>query len=190
MKNLEGRKVAILATDGFEQVELTEPRRALEEAGATVEIVSPRGGEIQGFNHFEKGRKVHVDRRLGDTYPDEYDALVIPGGVFNPDQLRANADATNFARAFVDADKTVAAICHAPWVLIDARVVSGRTMTGVRAIRSDLANAGARVVDQGVAVDGHLLTGRGPDDLPAFCTKLVELVHGEPPRVEKTWALI
>ena len=121
-----------------------------------------------------------VDKRLDQARADDYDALVIPGGVFNPDQLRTDDDATHFARAFIEADKPVAAICHAPWVLIDAEVVAGRVMTAVKPVRTDLANAGANVVDEEVVVDGHLITTRGPDDLPAFCDRLIRMVAGEP----------
>jgi len=180
LANLTGKKVAILATDGFEQIELTRPWEALTRAGAKVEIVSPKAYEIQGFNHLEPGEMFAVDKRLDQAKADDYDALVIPGGVFNPDQLRTDDDATHFARAFIEADKPVAAICHAPWVLIDAEVVAGRVMTAVKPVRTDLANAGANVVDEEVVVDGHLITSRGPDDLPAFCDRLIRMVAGEP----------
>jgi len=180
LANLTGKKVAILATDGFEQIELTRPWEALTRAGAKVEIVSPKAYEIQGFNHLEPGEMFAVDKRLDQAKADDYDALVIPGGVFNPDQLRTDDDATHFARAFIEADKPVAAICHAPWVLIDAEVVAGRVMTAVKPVRTDLANAGANVVDEEVVVDGHLITTRGPDDLPAFCDRLIRMVAGEP----------
>jgi protease I len=180
LANLTGKKVAILATDGFEQIELTRPWEALTRAGAKVEIVSPKAYEIQGFNHLEPGEMFAVDKRLDQARADDYDALVIPGGVFNPDQLRTDDDATHFARAFIEADKPVAAICHAPWVLIDAEVVAGRVMTAVKPVRTDLANAGANVVDEEVVVDGNLITSRGPDDLPAFCDRLIRMVAGEP----------
>jgi protease I len=180
LASLEGKKVAILATDGFEQLELTRPWEALTRAGAKVEIVSPKAYEIQGFNHLEPGEMFAVDKRLDQAKAADYDALVIPGGVFNPDQLRTDDDATHFARAFIEADKPVAAICHAPWVLIDAEVVAGRVMTAVKSVRTDLANAGANVVDEEVVVDGHLITSRGPDDLPAFCDRLIRMVAGEP----------
>ena len=180
LANLTGKKVAILATDGFEQIELTRPWEALTRAGAKVEIVSPKAYEIQGFNHLEPGEMFAVDKRLDQAKADDYDALVIPGGVFNPDQLRTDDDATHFARAFIEADKPVAAICHAPWVLIDAEVVAGRVMTAVKPVRTDLANAGANVVDEEVVVDGNLITSRGPDDLPAFCDRLIRMVAGEP----------
>jgi protease I len=180
MLNLAGKKVAILATDGFEQIELTEPRRALLQAGAVVEIVSIKAYEIQGFNHLEPGDIIAVDRKVTDVRESDYDALVIPGGVFNPDQLRGDEDAVAFVRAFMDANKPVAAICHAPWVLIDADAVAGRTMTAVKTVRTDLANAGAHVIDQEVVVDGKLITSRGPDDLPAFCDRLIHMIAGVP----------
>ena len=189
--NLQGKKVAILATDGFEQIELTAPKAALERAGARVEIVSPKAYEIQGFNHLEPAEMFAVTKRLDEANPDEYDALVIPGGVFNPDRLRTDEDATRFARAFIDAGKPVAAICHAPWVLIDADAVSGRTMTAAKSVRTDLANAGANVVDEEVVVDGHLITSRGPDDLPAFCDRLINMVAGiQEPAVRNAIAFI
>lgn len=145
LASLEGKKVAVLATDGFEQIELTRPWEALTRAGAKVEIVSPKAYEIQGFNHLEPGEMFAVDKRLDQAKAADYDALVIAGGVFNPDQLRADDDATHFARAFIEADKPVAAICHAPWVLVDAEVVAGRVMTAVKPVRTELANAGANV---------------------------------------------
>lgn len=174
MARLEGRTVAVLATDGFEQVELTEPVKALKDAGATVEIVAPEGGEIQGFNHFEKGETVRVDRTLGEAEAGRYDALLVPGGAHSPDQLRVDERATGFVRAFFDAGKPVAAICHAPWVLVDAGVAEGRRMTSYHTLRTDLRNAGAEVVDEAVVVDDGLVTSRNPDDLPAFCARMVE----------------
>lgn len=180
MAALDGRKVAILATDGFEEVELTEPAKALKQAGAEVDIVSPKAGEILGFHHFDKAEWVHVDKDLEKADPRDYDALVIPGGVFNPDQLRVNEKARAFVREFMNTDKPVAAICHGPWLLIDAQVVGGRTMTSVKTIRTDLSNAGAHVVDEEVAIDGNLITSRGPKDLPAFCRALIEKVAQTP----------
>jgi protease I len=176
MARLDGKRVAILATHGFEQSELTAPRDALTEAGAQVEVVSPESGEIQGFHHFDKGDKVRVDRALGEALGTDYDALVIPGGLFNPDQLRVNEEALQFTREFFEAGKPVAAICHGPWVLVNARCVKGREMTAVRTIHCDLTNAGAKVVDKEVVVDEGLVTSRTPQDLPAFCAKLVEEV--------------
>lgn len=181
MARLQGKTVAVLATDGFEQVELTEPVKALKAAGATVEIVAPEAGEIQGFEHFDRGEKVRVDRALAETDPGRYDAPVLPGGAHNPDQLRADRAATDFVRAFFDAGKPVAAICHAPWVLIDAGVVEGRRLTGFHTIHTDLRNAGAEVVDESVVVDDGLVTSRQPDDLPDFCARMVE-TFAEGPR--------
>ena len=165
---LNGKTIAILATDGFEQVELTEPMKALKDAGATVEIVSPKQGEIQGFNHFDKGDAFKVDRAVSVADASAYAGLVLPGGAHNPDNLRIDEDALAFVRAFFDAGKPVAAICHAPWILIDAGVVEGRKLTSFKTIRTDLRNAGAEVVDEG------LVTSRDPDDLPAFCAKMIE----------------
>ena len=173
-QTLNGKTIAILATDGFEQVELTEPLKALRDAGATVEIVSPKQGEIQGFNHFDKGDTFRVDRTLDETDPSRYEALMLPGGAHNPDQLRVEDKALAFVRAFFDASKPVAAICHAPWLLIDAGVAEGRKLTSYKTIRTDLKNAGAEVVDEEVVVDDGLVTSRDPDDLPAFCAKMVE----------------
>ena len=172
--SLSGKTVAILATDGFEQVELTEPMKALKAAGATVEIVSLKSGEIQGFNHFDKGDTFRVDRTLDETDPSRYEALMLPGGAHNPDQLRVEDKALAFVRAFFDASKPVAAICHAPWLLIDAGVAEGRKLTSYKTLRTDLKNAGAEVVDEEVVVDDGLVTSRDPDDLPAFCAKMVE----------------
>lgn len=173
-QSLSGKTVAILAADGFEQVELTEPMKALKEAGAEVEIVSLKSGEIQGFNHFDKGDAFKVDRTLDETDPSRYAALMLPGGAHNPDQLRIEDKALAFVRAFFDAGKPVAAICHAPWVLIDAGVAEGRTLTSYKTIRTDLRNAGVNVVDEEVVVDEGLVTSRDPDDLPAFCAKMIE----------------
>ena len=171
---LNGKTIAILAADGFEQIELTEPLKALKDAGAKVEIVSPRTGEIQGFNHFDRGDAFPVDRAVAAADASAYDGLVLPGGAHNPDQLRIDDDALKFVRAFFDAGKPVAAICHAPWVLIDAGVAEGRRLTSYKTIRTDLRNAGAEVVDEAVVVDEGLVTSRDPDDLPAFCAKMIE----------------
>lgn len=173
-ERLQGCKVAVLATDGFEQVELEKPVQALKNAGAEVEVVAPHGGEIQGFNHHDKGRKVPVDRELAQANPDSYDAIVLPGGVINPDQLRLEPKAIEFVRSFVDADKPIAAICHGPWTLINAQGVKGKRMTSWPSLQTDLKNAGAEWVDQEVVVDGGLVTSRKPDDLPAFCDKMIE----------------
>lgn len=171
---LEGKSVAILATDGFEQSELLKPLEALRSEGAKVEIVAPKSGEIQGFNHLKPDRKVHVDKMLDRANADDYDAIVLPGGANNPDQLRVNPVVQDFVRAFAEAGKPVGAICHAPWILIDAGLAEGRKLTSWPTIRQDLKNAGANVVDSEVVVDQGLITSRGPDDLPAFCAKLVE----------------
>ena len=173
-ERLQGRKVAVLATDGFEQVELEKPVEALRQAGAEVEIVAPHGGEIQGFQHHDKGRKVAVDRELGQVKAEDYDAIVLPGGVINPDQLRLEPKAIAFVRAFAEAKKPIAAICHGPWTLINAEAVEGKRMTSWPSLQTDLKNAGAEWVDQEVVVDDGLVTSRKPDDLPAFCTKMIE----------------
>jgi protease I len=171
---LDGKKIAIMATDGVEEIELTKPMEALEAAGAKVEIVSPKDGEIQGFNHLTPGHKIKVDRMLNEAEAADYDALVLPGGVANPDQLRVNDEALGFVRSFAEAGKPMGVICHAPWILINAGLAEGRTLTGWETIRQDLKNAGAIVVDQEVVVDNGLVTSRGPKDLPAFCSKIVE----------------
>ena len=175
-KNLHGKTVAILATHGFEQSELLEPKDALQKAGAKVDVVAPEGGKLQGFRHMDKGDKVNVDRTLDDVSATDYDALVLPGGVFNPDSLRTNDKAIRFVRLFFEQRKPVGAICHGGWTMIDANVVEGRTMTSVKSIRTDLRNAGAIVVDEKVVVDNGLVTSRTPEDLGAFCSKLVEEV--------------
>lgn len=171
---LDGKRIAILATDGFEQSELLEPRKALANAGAKVEVVAPHSGAIQGMRHFDKGDAVQVDRTLDEARGDDYDGLVLPGGVANPDQLRVDQRAVRFARSFFDGRKPVAVICHGPWTLVEADVVRGRTMTSWPSLQTDLRNAGARWVDQEVVVDSGLVSSRKPDDLPAFCSKMVE----------------
>lgn len=173
-KELADIKVAVLATDGFEQVELTKPVEALRDAGATVEIVAPKSGSIQGWQHFDKGDQVSVDRPLDQADPNSYDALVLPGGVINPDQLRLVPKAIDFVRAFVTSGKPIAAICHGPWTLIDAGGVKGRRVTSWPSLRADLTNAGAQWVDQEVVTDQGLVTSRRPDDLDAFCRKMIE----------------
>lgn len=171
---LSGKKVAILAADGFEAVELTKPRKALEDAGAKTSVVSIKSGKIQGMNHADKGETVAVDLTLAEAKPQEFDALLIPGGLMNPDTLRSTDEALEFVRHFFRQGKPVAAICHAAWVLIDAEVVSGRTITCWPAIRTDVRNAGATWVDQDVVVDNGLVTSRKPDDIPAFNEKMIE----------------
>ncbi|HZT87245.1 MAG TPA: type 1 glutamine amidotransferase domain-containing protein, partial [Stellaceae bacterium] len=170
-QELKDKRVAVLATDGFEQAELTEPVKALRESGARVDVVAPHGGEIQGMLHHDKGDKVRVDRTLDEAKPNEYAALVLPGGVANPDQLRTDTRAVGFVRHFVEAQKPIAAICHGPWTLIEARAVKGRKMTSWPSLKTDLKNAGAEWIDREVVVDGNLVTSRKPDDLPAFCAK-------------------
>lgn len=180
---LEGKKVAIVVTDGFEQVELTEPKKALEREGATTEIVSPKEGKVQGFHHDKKGDAFDVDAPVAVAKVDEYDALLLPGGVHNPDALRMNPEVVGFVKAFFDAGKPVAAICHGPWTLIEAGVVEGRKMTSWPSLKTDLTNAGAEWVDAQVVTDEGLVTSRKPDDIPAFNKKIVEEfaegLHGE-----------
>jgi protease I len=171
---LEGKRVAILAADMFERVELEQPRKALEDAGATVEIVSIHDGEIEGFDHFKPVNKVKVDRTVEEVSADGYDALMIPGGVGNPDQLRGDENAVAFVRAFAEAKKPMAVICHGPWVLIDAGVARGRRMTSWPTVGTDLRNAGAEWTDAEVVVDDGLVTSRKPDDIPAFNEKMIE----------------
>jgi protease I len=171
---LDGKRVAFLLTDGVEQVELTEPWKAVEQEGGKPELVSLESGEVQGFDHLDKGRTFKVDKTVSDASADDYDGLVLPGGVANPDFLRANEDAVAFTRAFFEAGKPVAAICHGPWTLVEADVVRGRTLTSWPSIRTDIKNAGGEWVDEEVHVDAGLVTSRKPDDLPAFCDKLVE----------------
>ena len=183
---LDGKRVAIVATDGFEEVELTQPKQALEEAGARVEVVSPKGGQIQGVRHMEKGQSVKVDRELGAAKPDDYDALMLPGGLANPDALRQDEKVLAFVRHFFEAGKPVAAICHGPQILISADLVRGRTMTSWEAVQKDLQNAGATVKDEPVVVDKGLVTSRKPDDIPQFNAKMIEEFaegrHGAPRR--------
>jgi protease I len=173
-KSLEGKKVAILVADGFEQIELTEPKRALEEAGATTQIVSPSGEEVQGWNHDEKADKFPVGMALGRARSDDYDALLLPGGVKNPDRLRVLTRAVEFVDGFFAAGKPVAAICHGPWILIEGDVLKGRTITSWPSLKTDLENAGAHWVDREVVIDNGLVTSRKPEDLPAFNEKMVQ----------------
>ena len=172
--NLQGKRVAILATNGFEQSELLEPKKNLEDAGATVTVLSLKTGEIKGWNHTDWGKSVKVDGLVKDAKPDQFDALVLPGGQMNPDVLRTDSSAVTFVRTFVDSGKTVAAICHAPWLLIESDVVRGKTMTSWPSVRTDLKNAGAHWVDEPVIVDGNLITSRKPDDIPAFSQAIAE----------------
>lgn len=172
--DLTGKKVAILVAHGFEQVELTEPRTALKEAGAEAVIVSPADGKVKGWEHDHWGDELDVDVPLDSASPEDYDALLLPGGQMNPDNLRMNDRAVAFARHFFEAGKPVAAICHGPWTLVEADVVRGREMTSWPSIRTDLENAGAEWVDEEVVVDQGLVTSRKPDDIPAFNAKMVE----------------
>jgi protease I len=174
---LSGKKVAILVTDGFEQVEMTEPRRALQDAGAETKIVSIKSGQIQGMNHADKGDKFDVDLTLDEARPDDFDALLIPGGLMNPDTLRSTPEALDFTRHFFENDKPTAAICHGPWVLIDAGVVRGRRLTSWPNIKTDVRNAGGNWVNEEVVVDNGLVTSRKPDDIPAFNRKMIEEFH-------------
>lgn len=171
---LEGIKVAILVTEGFEQSEMVEPKRALEEAGAQTFIVSPDAGQVQGWKHFDKADRFSVDVPLEEAQAGEFDALVLPGGVANPDQLRTKPKAVQFVKEFVESGKPVGVICHGPWTLIEAGVLKGRTLTSWPSLKTDLINAGAKWVDQEVVVDGALISSRKPDDLPAFNNALVE----------------
>ena len=171
---LTDKRVAFLATDGVEQIELTEPWKAVESEGGKPELISLESGEIQGFDHLDKDQTFAVDRAVAEANPEDYDGLVLPGGVANPDFLRADEDAVRFVRSFFEAGKPVAAICHAPWTLVEADVVRGRTLTSWPSLRTDIRNAGGEWVDEQVHVDQGLVTSRKPDDLPAFCDKLVE----------------
>jgi protease I len=174
MADLNGKKVAFLATDMVEQVELTEPWKAVEQAGADIDLVSLEEGEIQGFNHYDKADKFQVDVTVEDASAKDYDALVLPGGVGNPDTLRTDENAVRFVREFFDAGKPVAAICHAPWLLVEADVARGRKLTSYWSIKTDVKNAGGNWVDEEVVLDGNLVTSRSPDDIPAFNKTLLE----------------
>lgn len=173
--HLEGLRVAALATNGFEEVELISPREALEEAGATVDLVSPESGTIRSWDHTDWGKDYPVDRPLSEVSADDYDALLLPGGTINPDKLRIDDDALTFISGFFERDKPVAAICHAPWLLIEVGQVKGRRMTGYTSIIRDLMNAEADFVDEEAVVDGNVLTSRNPDDLPAFNREMIKL---------------
>jgi protease I len=173
-KTLQGKRVAIIAADMVEQVELVEPRKALDDAGATTELLSIKPGTIQGFNHFDKADRFKVDRLVEEADASEYDALMLPGGVGNPDQLRMDENAVSFVRDFFDAAKPVAAICHAPWLLVEAGVVRGRKVTSWPSLQTDLRNAGADWVDEEVVVDNGMVTSRKPADIPAFNKKMIE----------------
>lgn len=172
--SIRGKRVAFLATDGVEEVEYTQPRQAVEQAGGTAELISIKDDRIQAVNHLDKAGTYPVDKQVKQAVVADYDALVLPGGVANPDFLRTDPDAVRFVREFFSAGKPVAAICHGPWTLVEAGVVDGRTLTSWPSLRTDLANAGATWVDEEVFVDDGLVTSRKPDDIPAFCEKLLE----------------
>jgi protease I len=174
MASLDGKRVAFVATDGVEQIELTEPWKAVEEAGGSPELIAPEDGKIQGVEHLDKGDEFDVDTPIVEADAEDYDGLVLPGGVANPDFLRTNRQVVEFIAEFFRAGKPVAAICHGPWTLVEADVVKGRTLTSWPSLRTDIENAGATWVDEEVHVDQGLVTSRKPDDLPAFCSKLVE----------------
>jgi protease I len=177
MAQLQGKKVAILATDGFEQSELTEPKRRLEEAGATVDVIAPKTGKIRGWKFTNWGEEVKVDKALDKTSIEDYDALVLPGGVINPDKLRIEPKAVEAVRKFYATGKPLAAVCHGPWLLIEAGVIRGRRATSYKSIRTDMRNAGAEWVDEPVVVDQGLITSRQPDDLEAFTKKIIEEIR-------------
>jgi protease I len=175
-QNLNGKKVAILVEDGFEQVELTSPKQALEQAGAKAEIVSPKHDKVKGWDHTNWGQEFPVDVPLAQANPNNYDALLLPGGVMNPDKLRMNQQAVQFVRNFFEQGKPVASICHGPWMLVEADIARGRKLTSYPSIKTDVKNAGGNWVDQEVVVDQGLVTSRSPKDLPAFNQKLIEEV--------------
>jgi len=174
MASLNGRKVAIFTEEGFEQVELTSPKQALEQAGATVHVISPKSGKIKAWDKTNWGIEINVDKPLNEVSPDDYDALVLPGGVLNPDKLRQNKDAVAFASAFLDEGKPLAAICHGPQLLIETGMINGRRLTSYPSLQTDLKNAGADWIDEEVVVDNGLVTSRRPNDLEAFNRKTIE----------------
>jgi protease I len=174
MGKLDGKKVAFLFTDGVEQVELDKPAEAVREAGADVDYVSLEEGEVQAFNHLDHGDKIKVDRKVADASADDYDALVLPGGVANPDFLRGDENAVNFVRSFVEQAKPIGVICHGPWTLVEADVLKGRTITSWPTLQTDIRNAGGNWVDEEVHVDEGLVSSRNPDDIPAFNEKIIE----------------
>ncbi len=171
---LKGKRVAFLFTEGAEQIEVTAPLEAVRKAGAETEIISLEKGEVEMWKHFDKGDKITAGKAVADADPSDYDGLVLPGGVANPDQLRADKDAVKFVRTFFEQDKPVGVICHGPWMLVETGVAKGRKVTSWPSLQTDLRNAGAEWVDEEVVVDNGLVTSRKPDDLPAFCAKVVE----------------
>jgi protease I len=179
-KPINGKKIAILATDGYEQVELTDPKRNLERAGAKVEVLSIKSGKIKGWDKTDWGKSVKVDHLVADVRPADYDALVLPGGQINPDKLRTDKNAVAFIKQFVESGKPVAAICHGPWGLIEADVVKGKTVTSWPSVHTDLKNAGAHWVDKEVVQDGNLITSRKPEDIPAFSKALIDTLAKAP----------
>ena len=180
MADLNGNRVAFLATDMVEQAELAEPWKAVEQAGGSPELISLEEGEIQGFDHYDKADTFQVDRTVEDASVDDYDGLVIPGGVGNPDTMRADENAVRFVREFMESGKPLAVICHGPWMLVEAGVVRGKKLTSFSSIKTDVKNAGGDWVDEEVVVDGNLVTSRQPDDIPAFNEKLLELIERAP----------
>ena len=180
MADLNGKRVAFLATDMVEQAELVEPWKAVEQAGGSPELISLEEGEIQGFDHYDKADTFQVDRTVEDASVDDYDGLVIPGGVGNPDTMRADENAVRFVRDFMESGKPLAVICHGPWMLVEAGVVRGKKLTSFSSIKTDVKNAGGDWVNEEVVVDGNLVTSRQPDDIPAFNEKLLELIERAP----------
>ena len=183
-RELEGINIAILVTNGFEQIEMTQPRQAYNDAGASTYIISPAGEQVRGWNHYDKADYFQVDLPLDKVNPDDYDALLLPGGTVNPDQLRTNETAVKFIEAFFQAGKPVAAICHGPWTLIEAKAVKGRKVTSWSSLKTDLINAGANWTDEAVVVDGNLITSRNPQDLPAFINASIALFSSQPTRAQ------
>jgi protease I len=185
MANLSNKHVAVLVTEGFEQPELTEPVKALRDAGAVVDIISEKRGPVRGFNHHDPGDSVQADLTFDEAQPNRYDALLLPGGAINADYIRALEPAQKFVQSFDDAGKPIAVICHAPWLLVDSGVIDGRTVTSWPSIRLDLENAGATWVDREVVVDGNLVTSRKPDDIPAFNREFMQLIQQKTPQTAR-----
>ena len=181
---LQGKKVAILATDGVEQVELTEPKKALEEAGATAQVISPKQGEIKAWKFTEWGDKIRVDKALEGAKASEYDALLLPGGVINPDNLRLEPKAVSFVKEFAAAGKPIAAICHGPWMLVEAGIAKGKKLTSWPSLRTDISNAGGQWVDEPVVTDKGITTSRKPDDLPVFNERIIQQFSAAPQRMK------
>ena len=183
-QELQGINIAILVTNGFEQVEMTKPRQAFNDAGGSTYLISPAGEQVRGWNHYDKADHFKVDLPLDKANPEDYDALLLPGGTANPDQLRTNETAVKFIKAFFEAGKPVAAICHGPWTLIEADVVKGRKITSWSSLKTDLTNAGANWVDESVVVDGNLITSRNPNDIPAFINSAIALFSSQKARLQ------